>query len=199
MRYAEAWSYSGSEIDGLAAGLALPELAPADYVTLAMRYASVAALMLAVNPVTAGVRSYNGVLELFDASAPDKPIRASLGMAIIGSDGQTMLEKGYLVEHTRLDGHEGVMLTPYYGETTWTAGAVAIPAAVGGRTNHKDTKAVGTSDLGVAVARTGVPLGVLSQAPSELAILDIGEVIGVLRLVKKGTATSGVPLKRRWR
>lgn len=168
------------------------------YPALLSRYVDGSAIVaaLAVN----GVPTY-GVYVPFRGETPDKYLRCSLGLALVGGDGTQMLEQTYLAFGTGLDGSPGHKLEKVM-DITWTAGTVAIPVAVGGRANHVEAKNVAIVETGVLVSRTGITAGQVSQTPARVDILDVGEAVGIVRLFSKpgaNAATGCAPLGQRWR
>lgn len=172
------------------------DLARASAPSIANFYTSVDAALAALN--TGGACA---VFEEYYKPSECNYARATLGLSMAGSDGQTMAEQTFLVTFCSLDGKDGVRLERI-ATITWTCGTTAIPTAVGGRSGHYDAKLVSLTDDGLLLARVGVAPLTVSREPACVELPDLGDAAGVLRVIYKtasGAATGAAPLITRWR
>jgi hypothetical protein len=161
--------------------------------TVNLAYASVAGALAAIG-------SDRAFAVAFDATPKDAPIRVDLSASVIGADGETGLEDIYVVRKTWLDESKpGVVLSPIATGITWTAGPTDILAVMGGQTDEKWCKNVTLTDTGLALSRTGKPIGIFDASPAEITIFDVAEAVALIRVMRKGTGTSVAPLGARWK
>ena len=161
--------------------------------TLAGLYASMDDILTAAN--AAGARA---CLIENTVAVDDREIRYSLSAALVGAEDTDATEDLYLVSWSGLDGSDG-LLVEHVGTTTWTASTTAIPSAQGGRANHKFAKTAAFASTGLVESRTGKAANPVSVIPAMLEVFDTGPYAALLRVFRKGTATSVAPIDRRWR
>lgn len=154
-------------------------------------YASIETMIAALNAsgLTAVFEDFRGG-DAFD----EKPIRMHLAAALVGSVGQTAEESLHLVTPCALDNKPGIEVEKF-GLATYTATAVSIPSAVGGRTAHVHSTVAFAGD-GVIEKRTGKTPDV---SGGKLTILDVGAVSGILRIMRRISATAVSPMNQKWR
>lgn len=133
---------------------------------------------------------------------PDRPLRASLGVTMNGSENNTADERIYLARRCRLEG--GASPTPamemeLIGSVVWTCGPTALATNVGAHTSHKSAKGAAVTASGLMAARANrAPLAV-NQDPAKVELFDVGDADYIVRVLKATSVTNVRPMHRLWR
>jgi len=137
-------------------------------------------------------------------AGPEAGFRSILSAILGGAEDETAKEDLYLVQPQQILGTASVVLEPLLVDVTWTASATSVSTSAGAPPGYRYPDEVAATNTGLAEVRSGVDVEFFGTAaaprvPASITIRDPGEAMGVLRAMWKGTASSWIPMGRRWR